>query len=132
MLYKLKAVLERVKMFAYDNKIQCLKFVANLHIMSLLLPRTINVTFSDNEGKYFMKWENVIVDSCSSIKPMLRLHTSKSRNMFQESRLVVNSKQLRFVSCHKERIHWTSQLKELISPFDTPTWFLTLIICFVL
>ncbi len=113
---------------------------AGQHLTSLLLPKSANITFSAHFGKYYAEWENVIVDTCSPsnatnshpiFRPMIKRSFSRSSIMFQESRLVTRICQFRFVSCHKEQIHWSYQLLELVSPFDILTWSLIFAICLI-
>ncbi len=135
-----KAVLRYIKINSVELNMNLLHHSADMHLTSMLVPNSANITFSHDYGKYFGKSTNVIVPSCSPTKainsnpvfrPMIMRHSSKFRNSFQETRLVTYIDQMQFVSCHKEQIHWTNQLKELISPFDTATWLLIFSICFV-
>ncbi len=136
-----QAVLEQIQKFPVNDNVELLYFMADIHLTSLLLPKSINVTFSIDEEKYHGSWYRTIVDSCSltkpinshpELRPIIKRMGFRFRSLFQESRLVTYVKQLLFVSCHREAKHWTHQLKELISPFDKTTWFLILTICFIL
>lgn len=82
--------------------------------------------------------EAVKVDACSPGKafkphqlfcPTIIPYSSRYRSYFQESRLITDVHQFRFVSCHKKQMHWTRQILELISPFDSWTWLLILTMC---
>ncbi len=110
---------------------------ADQHLTSLLLPKSANVTFSENQLNY-AEWKNLVVDACSTTKPInshpvfrptISRTSARSHISLQENRLLIWTDQYRFVSYHKERAHWTNQLKELFSPFDLLTWLLILTIC---
>ncbi len=133
-----KGVLEHIQKFSIEKSSVSLYIFAEIHLISLLLPKLANVTFAEDHGETFFAWENVIVDACSPTKlisshsvfrPMIYYKGSWSRNLFQDGRLITNEYHYRIVSCHKERVHWTYQLQELISPFDISTWSLILTIC---
>ncbi len=72
------------------------------------------------------------IDSHSKFRPVLEQTGRVFRIQHQKGRSVAHVRQLRFVSCHTEQLYWASQLKELITPFDTTTWFLNLTLCFIM
>ncbi len=111
---------------------------ADIHLTSLIFNKLTNITFLGAVGKYIYKWEHVTVNACSMTKtvkphpvfrPMILWYSSRIPSLFQDSRLIIEVEQYRIVSCHKEQVHWTSQLLELISPFDRWTWLLIFTMC---
>ncbi len=111
-------VLKHIQTYPINSTPARIYLSADQHLTSLLLPKSANTTFSGRFGKYFAKWKNIIVDACSPteainshpvFRPLIMRFHSRSQNLFQESRLVIWIDQYRFVSCHKEQVHWTNQ-----------------------
>ncbi len=134
------AVLKYIRDYSVESDMMLLYTSADKHLTSLLFPDSSNATFSFFYDKFRYRWKNVIVGACShkrainshpEFRPVIMRYHSKSRNLFQDSRLTFYNDEFRFVSCHKEQIHWTNQFLELISPFDVCTWLLILTTCLI-
>lgn len=108
--------------------------------MQSLLPKNSTITFIHGH-KDKVYWQDIYIDSCSktmsveyhpklvpSISVSLRLHLGS----VQEIGLFFQSYSLRFVSCHKEQLHWIGQLKDMVTAFDVYSWLALILIVIML
>ncbi len=114
--------------------------VANFYITSQIFDTSTNITIMDADKNSY-EWNDVIIKACSSTRtisshPKLRPAIYKSSKPYfqlhQDIGYVLESREMRFVSCHEEHLVWTEQLLELISPFDKATWALLIVYCVIL
>ncbi len=80
-------VLNYLQKYQISSTPRYMHFAADQHLTSLLLPKSANITFSVDHGKYYKKWKDIMVDACSPTKdvnshpvfrPMISRHTSRS------------------------------------------------------
>ncbi len=134
-----KTLFKYIRNIRIEDNGTVLPFLIDIHALKFLLPINITLNF-----KYvvfdesFGLWKAVEVEECSQSKtvfypakllPMLLRNTETKFAGLQEMALVFQSKQLRFVSCHNEQLHWMYRLKELVVAFDLATWALLIIFC---
>lgn len=124
-----KTVLDRMHKLALKSAVY-FPYLADMHIISNIFPINSNVYFHPYSVSSKQQWELVKMDCCE--KPKLNRYHPKLGPIFgratkthisyhQDVSLVVNIDHLRFVSCHKKRLHWVYQLNELVSVFDVLT-----------
>lgn len=82
-----KAVLRDIHMYSPQDKLDDIYNLADIHITSMLLPKSTNITFSNDFDKLYGKWENVRVHACSS---------EKGINSFPYFRSVIKRKSFKF------------------------------------
>lgn len=101
-------------------------FLADIHILSNILPGNSTIRFLEYEDEYTSKWKNVRVKSCSRLCPIKCHHHPKFRpaifreiqtylGFYQLTGLQFRRQRLLFVSCHKEQAHWWHSLKNWFS-----------------
>lgn len=110
-----------------------LPYLSHSLAISSLMPKNVLIQFgceypSDDFSYKILKSNKCPDNKAVPYPPNLRLAlyrtTKQNPAEFQNVGLVFNKEQLAFVACHFKRKIWLSRLKELVSPFDTTTWFI--------
>lgn len=108
-----------------------INYLADVHIISHLFPDNASMFIGRNYHPKSNKWKVFEIRLCPNsngvkyhpkLRPAILRISKKYLGALQDFTLVFRRDQLRFVSCHKEQLHWIVQLKELVTVFDILTW----------
>ncbi len=131
-----RAVLEHINLLSLEdgNKIS---YLADLHLLSDFLPKNSTLRHLKNIEADVFRWKTLKISTCRKskyvayhpkLRPLIQKDTHLHLGSHQDFGLVWRRRQLRFVSCHEEKIHWLHQLKELVTVFDISTWVLLILL----
>ncbi len=133
----IETVLEQVRMSDVEFA-EVMPQLLDPLVISYLFPENITINFHQEDLGDTNRWKNIKIDSCPGSKiityhpklvPVVYKIRHLQHNEFQQTGLIFQKKQLRFVSCHKKQPHWVLQLRELVIVFDFSTWLLIVFVC---
>lgn len=116
-------------------------FLADIHLLRSLLPKNSTILFKKYYKDNKSNGQNIQIDSYSPSNPIkyhpkllpgMRRKSRRNLAVMQEIGLIFQQESLRFVSCHKEQLHWIHQLQHMVTGFDAITWVLLILVFIVL
>ncbi len=130
-----KAILENIRDWPIAIHVDRMSYLVDYHILTSLLPKNATIKLSQTLDVDSYEWKNFETHLCKGqntiaihpkLRPAFNAMTTSTFISVQEMGLLLQRKQFRFLSCHKEQLHWFYQLKGLIQVFDITTWTLLL------
>ncbi len=125
-----------------EFKAELIVYLGDLHTIRTVLPQnsTVIITQILDVNRFYFN-ENAGRKLCPG-KIRARFHTKlypyivpngvSHPAQFRSAGIILQTLQLRFISCHNEQYHWTHQLRGLLEVFDSITWTTLIIIVFTL